>query len=223
MKLPLTPLLAALGLTVCEMQMPNSGIASANPDMPRHTYALDVFRDGRAGLPQQSATGGFDETFSAQGISFRVSSVNSGSRNLVRIEPHGLQVDNTVIEKDVEGRVTEAEVADLNGDGFPEIYVYANSTGSGSKGSLIAYTANKQKSLSEIYLPSLLDDPRTSTGYMGHDQFRVAGNSLVRRFPVYLGHDTNARPTGVIRQVQYYLVAGEAGWLLRPIKVINFG
>jgi hypothetical protein len=223
MKLPLTPLLATLGLTACGMQMPNSGLASTNPEMPRPTDALNVSRDGRASLPQQSDPGGFDQTLSAQGISFRVSSANSGSRILVRIEPHGLQVDNTVIEKDVEGSVTGAELADLNGDGFPEIYVYANSAGSGSKGSLIAYTANKQKSLSEIYLPSLLDDPRTSTGYMGHDQFRVAGNTLVRRFPVYLGQDNNARPTGAIRQVQYYLVAGEAGWLLRPIKVINFG
>jgi hypothetical protein len=205
------------------MQMPNSGLPSANPDMPRPADPLDVFRDGLASLPQQSATGGFDQTLSAQGISFRVSSVNSGFRNLVRIEPHGLRIDNTVIEKDVEGTVTGAEVADLNGDGSPEIYVYANSAGSGSQGSLIAYTTSKQKSLSEIYLPSLLDDPRTSTGYMGHDQFRVAGNTLVRRFPVYLGQDTNARPTGVIRQVQYYLVAGEAGWLLRPIKVMNFG
>ncbi len=223
MKLPLPPLLAALGLTACGMQIPKSGLASANPVMPQPTDALDVYRDGRVSLPQQSTTGGFDQTFSAQGISFRVSSANSGSRNLVRIEPHGLQVDNTVIERDVEGTVAGAEIADLNGDGFPEIYVYANSAGSGSQGSLIAYTANKQKSLSEIYLPSLLDDPRTSTGHMGHDQFRVAGNTLVRRFPVYLGQDTNARPAGVIRQVQYSLVAGEAGWLLRPIKVINFG
>jgi len=223
MKLPLTPMLAALGLTACGMQMPNSGLASANPDLPRPADAQDVSRDSQVSLSQQSGPGGFDQTFSAQGISFRVSSENSGSRNLVRIEPHGLQVDNTVIEKDVEGTVTGAEIADLNGDGSPEIYVYMNSAGGGSEGSLIAYSANKQKSLSEIYLPSLLDDPRTSTGYMGHDQFRVAGNTLVRRFPVYLDHDTNARPTGAIRQVQYYLVAGEAGLLLRPIKVMNLG
>jgi hypothetical protein len=40
------------------------------------------------------------------------------------------------------------------------------------------------------------------------------GNALVRRFPVYRAGDTNAGPTGGIRQLQYRLVPGEAGWIL---------
>ena len=57
---------------------------------------------------------------------------------------------------------------------------------------------------------------------MGHDEFRVAGNTLVRRFPVNREVDTNAQPTGGIRQVQYHLLVGEAGWVLKPNKVLNF-
>ena len=76
-------------------------------------------------------------------------------------------------------------MADLNGDGSPEIYVYVSSAGSGSYASLVAYGANSKKSLSPIHLPDLSDDKKNSRGYMGHDEFRVVENSLVRRFPTY--------------------------------------
>ena len=79
-----------------------------------------------------SAAGGpFDETLSLQGVSFHVSCANAGSLNQLRIEPKGLKADNAVIEKEIDGTVTGAEVADLNADGSPEIYVYTTSAGSG--------------------------------------------------------------------------------------------
>ena len=101
--------------------------------------------------------------------------------------------------REVEGQVVEAEVADLDADGSPEIYVYVQSAGSGSYGSLVAFAANKKKSLSDIYLPPIADDPKASKGYMGHDEFRVVENTLVRRFPVYRDGDANAKPTGGMR------------------------
>ena len=52
--------------------------------------------------------------------------------------------------------VAGAEVADINWDGSPEIYVYVTSASSGSYGSLVAYLANRRKSLSEIHLPPSL-------------------------------------------------------------------
>ncbi|MEI7870435.1 MAG: PliI family lysozyme inhibitor of I-type lysozyme [Candidatus Methylumidiphilus sp.] len=167
-------------------------------------------------------SGGFDQTLSLQGINFHVTSANVGSLNRLRIVPKGLKGDNQPIEKEIDGTVTGAEVADLNVDGSPEIYVYATSAGSGSYGSLVAYAANKGKSLSEIYLPSLQDDAKAAKGYMGHDEFRVVENGLVRRFPVYGDKDTNAQPTGGTRQIQYKLKAGEAGWVLKPARVDNF-
>ncbi len=48
----------------------------------------------------------------------------------------------------VEGSVARTEVADLNVDGSPEIYVSVRSPG---RGSLVAYAANRRRSLSEIY------------------------------------------------------------------------
>jgi hypothetical protein len=165
---------------------------------------------------------GFDQTLSLQGITFHVSSTSVGSLNKLRIEPMGLTGDNAVIEQEIEGTVTMAEVADLDADGSPEVYVYVTSAGSGSYASLVAYAANKGRSLSAIYLPPLAHDSKAARGYMGHDEFRVVENTLVRRFPVYRDGDTNAQPTGETRQVQYKLKAGEAGWVLRPDRTIDF-
>jgi hypothetical protein len=115
----------------------------------------------------------------------------------------------------IDGTVTGAEVADINADGSPEIYVYVTSAGSGSYGLLVAYSANQRKSLSEIYLPPVTQNKTLSKGYMGHDNFAVVEGVLVRRFPVYRDTDTNANPTGGTRQLQYKLVPGEAGWILK--------
>ncbi len=175
---------------------------------------------GTASAP--AASGGFDQTLRLQGVTFHVRCANAGSLNKVRIEPKGLKGDNKPIEKEIEGTVTLAEVADLNVDGSPEIYVHVTSAGSGSYGSLVGYAANRKKSLSEITLPPLTDDAEASRGYLGHDEFRVVESSLVRRFPVYREGDTNAKPTGGTRQISYRLKAGEAGWILRPEKPVNY-
>ena len=165
---------------------------------------------------------GFDKKLSLQGVSFHVSCPDTGSINRLRIQPEGLKNNNTVIEREIEGSVTNAEVADLNVDGSPELYVYVTSAGSGSYGSLVAYAANKGKSLTEIYMPPIEDSKKAAKGYMGHDEFAVVESSLIRRFPLYKSADTNAEPTGGTRQIEYKLKAGEAGWLLKPHKIDTY-
>lgn len=165
---------------------------------------------------------GFEQTLDLQGITFRVSCPNASSINTLTIEPSGLEADNSAISREVDGTVTGAEVADLNVDGSPEIYVYVQSAGSGSYGSLVAYAANDRKSLSEIYLPPVADDPQASQGYMGHDEFAVVENTFVQRFPIYQGGDTNSAPSGKTRQLQYKLEPGEAGWVLRLDRTVEY-
>jgi len=164
----------------------------------------------------------FDQTLALLGISFRVTSANDSSLNELAIVPSGLAIDNSTIVRSIDGQVTRAEVADLNVDGSPELYVYVVSAGSGSYGSLVAYSANKRKSLSEIYLPPVTDSPAAAKGYLGHDDFAVVEGTLVRRFPVYREGDTNAAPTGGVRQLQYKLKPGEAGWVLRLDRVVEY-
>jgi len=55
---------------------------------------------------------------------------------------------------------------------------------------------------------------KDAVSYKGRDEFSVVENRLVRRFPV-------APRNGVqhYRQIQYKLVAGEAGWMLKVDRV----
>ena len=155
-------------------------------------------------------------------VTFQVESPNDSSINQVTVRAEGPEGPIGQMEAEADGTITNVEIEDLNADGFPEIYVYVTSAGSGSYGSLIAYASNRNKSLSQIYLPSIEDDPATSKGYMGHDEFAVGEATFLRRFPIYKDGDTNAQPTGGTRQIQYKLQAAEAGWILRQDRVVEF-
>jgi len=157
----------------------------------------------------------FDKVLKFKDISFHVVSVNKSSLNQLTITPSGLSGSNEMVKEEIDGSVYGAEVADMNGDGFPEVYVYITSAGSGSYGSLIAYASNRNKSMTPIYLSELTDDRKLSQGYMGHDEFSIDKNSLVRKFPIYKKEDANCCPKGGTRQIEYKLVPGEAGWILK--------
>jgi hypothetical protein len=157
-----------------------------------------------------------------QGVTFQVESPNDSSINPVTVQ--ALADGKTFAEEgsEADGTITGVEVEDLNADGYPEVYVYVTSAGSGSYGSLIAYASNRNRSISPISLPPLEDDAAAANGYMGHDRFVVGEGSLVRNFPIYKDGDTNAAPTGGTRQILYRLQAGEAGWRLVPEKAFDF-
>jgi hypothetical protein len=161
-------------------------------------------------------------SLSLQGVRFQLSSANDASINELKIVPAGLSRDNRPIVRRVDGQVGGAEVADLDADGSPELYVYVISAGSGSYGSLVAYAANQRRSLSEIMLPPLADTPGADKGYMGHDQFAVVENRLARRFALYRDGDTQAAPSGGVRQLQYKLQRDEAGWRLVVDRVVEY-
>jgi hypothetical protein len=180
---------------------------------PLVTFTLGLaFVGGVAGAQAGPA---FSKRLELQGFAFDVTSTNEGSINQLRIVPHGLSQQSAPITSEIEGTVSGAEIDDLDANGFPEIYVYVTSAGSGSYGSLVGYAVNQGKSVTPIYLPPVSDSPALSKGYMGHDEFAVLEGTFVQRFPIYRDLDTNARHTGKTRQLQYKLKAGEAGWVLR--------
>ncbi len=131
------------------------------------------------------------------------------SNGKLTIRTFGQDEGNEIFEQPIEGRVTGAEAADLNHDGFPEVLVFVASDGSGSYGSVIGYSSNNGKSMSSIYFPPTAENSKINQGYMGHDTFSTAEDTLVQSFPVFRPGDTNSHPTGPTRQVQYALVDGE--------------
>lgn len=173
------------------------------------------------GLPGCATAGAFDQSFARQGLRFRVTCANDSSINTLSIIPDGLTVANDPVALVISGTVAGADMADLNADGFPELYIYVASVGSGSYGELIAYGSNRNKSLTPIYLPPLMQNETLAKGYMGHDSFSIGDGVLQHRFPLYREGDSNAAPTGGHRQIHYKLTAGGSGWVLEIEQVVD--
>lgn len=157
----------------------------------------------------------YTQKLSLHGISFDISS----SGNTLRIVPSGLKMDNSPIEHTIDGVVTGADIGDINVDKSPEIYIYIKTK---DNTSLIAYSANKNKSLSEIYLPLFTDDPKLAKGYRSHNEIALVENVVAQRFPIFKDGDSDDKPTGDTRQLQYKLKQGEASWTLKLDKVLEF-
>ncbi len=134
-----------------------------------------------AALPLHA--GGFSQKFEENGITYTLSSPNSSEGNTVTIQTRGLKSGNIPISRSVEGLVTKAEIADLDGDGSPELFLYTTSPGSGSYGKAYAWSTNGKKVLTEIFIKP--PENKDLSGYMGHDEFAVIESSFARRFPIY--------------------------------------
>lgn len=161
----------------------------------------------------------FNRSLNMQNIAFQVKVTNDH----LTIQPSGYELDNTIVSKEIVGMsVTNVEIEDLNSDGFPEILIYLNSDGSGSYGTVLAFSSNQRKSMSEISFPSISNNPKANKGYMGHDEFTVVETTLTHRFPIYLDGDTNSKPSGKMRQIQYKLKDGEASRVFVVDKILEY-
>ena len=181
--------------------------------------ATSAQTDAACPVEQLAAPAGCELAYG--GIRFTLHASAGGSLSQLQIQPSGLAVDNSEITTELDGTAYLAEMADLDDDGWPEIYVYVSSAGSGSYGSLAAYAVNKGKSITPIYLPPLQHSPEVIEGYMGHDKFAVVDNRLIRSFPIYRKDDSNAAPGGGTRQLLYRLERGEASWVLQLDRVVD--
>lgn len=163
------------------------------------------------------ATAAFDVTQKLHGIAFHVTSPNSAEKNTVTLTPSGLSAVNRAETVEAKGIVTGADIGDADADGSPEIYVYLRGTGPGAPGALVAFSANNKKSMSQITVPEL--SATEAKGYRGGDQFMLVENTIARRFAL---HGADGKPTGKMRQIQYKLKKGEASWVLKADRVVEF-
>lgn len=150
----------------------------------------------------------FQKTLYFMNTSFNVTATGKGSLQHLTIQPHGLS-DNKMITIENAEPVVNAEVGDLNNDGYAELLIYTQSAGSGSYGNVYAYSVNNGQSVSAVTFPKAISDGNLRKQYGGHDQFAIVNNRLVQRFPSYNPGDVNSRPTGRQRTIIYKLVNGE--------------
>lgn len=171
----------------------------------------------------QIDTRSYIKTLSLQNISFFMDAKLVDGKKILTITPTGLSIDNRPFTHDITGQsIVDAEIEDLNKDGFPEIMIYTQSDGSGSYGDVIAYSVNNGKSMSQITFPRTAENKEINEGYSGHDEFALVEHSLAQRFPIYKDGDTNAKPTGKSRQVEYKLKDGEASRVFVVHSVVEF-
>lgn len=173
--------------------------------------------------PKQIDLTSFSKVLKLQGIGFNVSSIRENNKNKLSIYTFGLEEREYNETFNIEGEeVIDAEVEDLNSDGSPELFVYTQSVGSGSYGNVYAFSVNNKKSMSQVYFQPTAENSKINQGYMGHDEFTLIENSLGHRFPIYKEGDSNANPSGGIRQVSYKLVEGEAMRKLQVDKITEY-
>ena len=158
----------------------------------------------------EKETFSFQKSLQFKSMSFDITTKGSGSLRQLNIQPKGFEETNKNFELEIEGKATDAQVADLNADGFPELLIFTQSAGSGSYGNVIAFSSNGAKSMSQVYFPPANENPKLNKGYMGHDTFLINEATLIQEFPIYKEGDPNSDPTGGIRRIQYKLVNGEA-------------
>jgi hypothetical protein len=99
-----------------------------------------------------------------------------------------------------DGTINGRWVADVTGDGSPEILVWMTSAGSGSYGTVHVYEKRGTEFASR---PIAALDATQRSGYMGHDVYEVANGALYRRFPEYASTDPQASPSGSTVRLRY--------------------
>jgi hypothetical protein len=173
-------------------------------------------------LNHQTSSGAPNEYRTKTGKTIIVSQTHPGGQSLSTIEIRTRDFEHNFQEvypdKDP---ISDVFIADLDGNGFDEIYIITTSAGSGSYGTVLGFASNKDKSLSMINFPEIRKKDRLFEGYMGHDTFRIEGRKLIRIFPIYNTGDANVNPTGGSRKLAYGLVPGEAMWQLQIEKSIT--
>ena len=149
-------------------------------------------KTGDDALPEECIDASFH--LKQGGYEFEVRVSGEGSLQQVEVRLKGFPDSLSSLRFDSEP-VTGADAADLDGDGYPEVLVYTQSAGSGSYGSVTAYTYSPVEGFRPIIFPELSEEAVLKSGYMGHDNFKLQGNRLIRNFPIYHSDATNSQPS----------------------------
>ena len=156
----------------------------------------------------------FSKTVALGKIIFHVFSPNNSLHNSIIIQPSGI-MDNTMIQTGVLGDVVDAFAADINGDGYPEIYYEALTEA--KELNLFGFGSEQNKRLTPIYMPDIGEDKKFGKGHRIKDEYTIIGTRLNRSFPIYKDQDPISSPTGGKRIVTYRLIPGKNGWILKPV------
>jgi heat shock protein HslJ len=140
-------------------------------------------------------------------ITIEESNPVSASLSSITITPNGFSTNTPLIVET--NKLTDSFLVDINKDSFDELILVTQSQGSGSYGEALMYTTINDTGLTPIPIPKVGENDTKKgglfEGYMGHDTFTVATDTLIREFPTYTATDTNSNPTGKPAKLFYSL------------------
>jgi len=144
---------------------------------------------------------------SGKTLEIEVDNSKSASINKVKITSKDFKEDVSInLETEP---ITDVFLADLDKNGYQELYLITTSAGSGSYGEVYAFISDSNVKIIQCSLPEISEsDIRNKAefeGYMGHDTFYIENALLVREFPIYQENDSNANPTGGTKKIFYTL------------------
>lgn len=166
-----------------------------------------------------------DTTMKVGKVGYRLTCSNKNpEKNTASISPVGFDKNVREFSFEIKGRVSRAEVDDVNRDGYPDLVFYIYTNDSIPRGSVVAISSEKNESVAPIFLPDIYDDPKLRVGYKGNDEYFLMEGMLIRRFPVYPAEGTPAVTTGgtLMRQIQYIVVPGERGSKFKPARSYEY-
>ncbi|MEV4887482.1 hypothetical protein SAMN05660461_0396 [Chitinophaga ginsengisegetis] len=150
---------------------------------------------------------------------YRISAIargNSSMRDLILAvgsKKDSTQADST-IEKDVKGALKNMMIADLDGNGKPELYLQMLSEGTGQFGKIYAFDIGPK--ITRINTYSL--DTMQQKAYRGQDTFFIKGKTLVRTFPAFRENDPDALTANTRGIIVYHLQKAGDTLKLLPAK-----
>jgi hypothetical protein len=75
----------------------------------------------------------YQQTLELQGVTFKLKAVGAGSSQQLTVQAERDGKPLALKQQKLDGTVVGAEVKDLNGDGLPELFIYEQSAGSGTR------------------------------------------------------------------------------------------
>lgn len=124
----------------------------------------------------------------------------------------GFENSNDTIKYSLKNPMSTALLADLDKNGFDEVYIITKSAAAGYLEDILAVASINDKTFREVNVQQFTakDAEKNGkfSGYLGHDSIYISDKKIIREFPVYESSNANIAPVGR-RKIIYSLIPGQ--------------